>query len=182
MQRKKIKSKDWRRRVFVLGGKSRISTRVIRDLLGFFSSECRLSTGYTSLHFGSVFNFSSFGNAIERFEDQISRIVWHLLTLLPELAIHPFFVFFFLSLLSRRRGRLCRLECQSPCSYPLAQVHLSTWLYLFFFFFVFMVFTSNQMANVDDGARWLHPNTDLLSGHGVSYAVNVNLFVWFIEQ
>ncbi len=39
-----------------------------------------------------------------------------------------------------------------------------------------MVFTSSKMANLDDDTRWLHSDTDLLSGHGVSYNVNVNLF------
>lgn len=29
------------------------------------------------------------------------------------------------------------------------------------------------MANVDEETRWIHSDTDLLSGHGVSYNVTV---------
>jgi len=29
------------------------------------------------------------------------------------------------------------------------------------------------MTNLDDEARWLHSDTDLLSGHGVNYNVHV---------
>ena len=36
-----------------------------------------------------------------------------------------------------------------------------------------MVLSSSTMANLDDDTRWLHSDTDLLSGHGVSYDVNV---------
>ena len=35
------------------------------------------------------------------------------------------------------------------------------------------------MANLDDDTRWLHSDTDLLSGHGVSYNVNVNNIIYF---
>jgi hypothetical protein len=37
------------------------------------------------------------------------------------------------------------------------------------------------MANIDDDTRWLHSDTDLLSGHGVSYNVNVKrLFIFLL--
>jgi len=45
-----------------------------------------------------------------------------------------------------------------------------------------MVLSSSKMANLDDDTRWLHSDTDLLSGHGVSYNVNVRidyLFIYF---
>jgi hypothetical protein len=33
------------------------------------------------------------------------------------------------------------------------------------------------MANIDDDTRWLHSDTDLLSGHGVNYNVHVRIFI-----
>ena len=36
-----------------------------------------------------------------------------------------------------------------------------------------MVFSTSKMANVDDDRRWLHSDADLISGHGVSYHVQV---------
>jgi hypothetical protein len=41
-----------------------------------------------------------------------------------------------------------------------------------------MVLSSSQMANIDDDTRWLHSDTDLLSGHGVIY--NVNVIILFV--
>ncbi len=36
------------------------------------------------------------------------------------------------------------------------------------------------MANTEEETRWLHSDTDLLSGHGVSYNVDViTLFIFY---
>jgi hypothetical protein len=44
-----------------------------------------------------------------------------------------------------------------------------------------MVFTSSEkMTNLDDDTRWLHSDTDLLSGHGVTYNVHVRLLFIFL--
>ena len=46
-----------------------------------------------------------------------------------------------------------------------------------------MVLTSSEMTNLDDDTRWLHSDTDLLSGHGVSYDVTVNsLFIFAMKK
>jgi hypothetical protein len=43
-----------------------------------------------------------------------------------------------------------------------------------------MVLNSSEMTNADDETRWIHSDTDLLSGHGVSYDVNViTLFIFY---
>jgi len=36
-----------------------------------------------------------------------------------------------------------------------------------------MVTNSSEMANTEEETRWIHSDTDLLSGHGVTYSVNV---------
>jgi hypothetical protein len=44
-----------------------------------------------------------------------------------------------------------------------------------------MVLNPSEMANADEETRWLHSDEDLLSGHGVSYNVNViTLFIFLL--
>jgi hypothetical protein len=47
-----------------------------------------------------------------------------------------------------------------------------------------MVLNSSKMANTEEETRWLHSDADLLSGHGITYNVNVIIlfiFLLFIE-
>jgi hypothetical protein len=41
-----------------------------------------------------------------------------------------------------------------------------------------MVTNSSEMANTEEETRWLHSDTDLLSGHGVTYNVNVIIILF----
>ena len=109
---------------------------------------------------------------------RLTSIEWFL-WLEITLTIHPF-CFSLINERTKKKKTRCRLHCQSLSLYRLTSLVDFIYCCLYLIRRLFMVLNSLEMTNPDEDSHWLHSDTDLISGPGVVYNVNVIRFLYLL--